>query len=201
MNLVVVTGFLGAGKTTFLTKLAKRATEMGFKVGIIVNEIGEIGIDDQFMRRLGLNVWEVLGGCICCTLTADLVATLERLKRDFKADVVLVEPSGAADPRAVISTIDNYDKGSIDGKLQVAVVDALRIEMLMEVLSPLTTATMQHADLIFINKADAGSPGQVDYAAETARSVNPGARLHIVSLKNGFDPSLYEELDRCMQRN
>ena len=117
MNIIIVTGFLGSGKTTFLTKLATRATKKGLKVGILVNEIGEIGLDDQFMRRLGLNVWEVLGGCICCTLTADLISTLDTLKNDYDADIVLVEPSGAADPRAVISTLVRFDRNSVDRKL------------------------------------------------------------------------------------
>ncbi|MCP4576208.1 MAG: cobalamin biosynthesis protein CobW [Deltaproteobacteria bacterium] len=199
MNLIVITGFLGSGKTTFLTKLAKRATEKGLKVGILVNEIGEIGIDDQFMRRLGLNVWEVLGGCICCTLTTDLIATLETLKRDFQADVVLVEPSGAADPRAVISTLDRFDKGSVTGKRQIALVDMLRMEMLMEVLSPLTTATIQSADLILLNKTDVSSSEQVEYAVAAARNVSPEASIQVVSVKNDLAPSLWEELDRWMQ--
>ena len=142
------------------------------------------------MRRLGLNVWEVLGGCICCTLSTNLIETLQSLKRDYEADVVLVEPSGAADPRAVISTLDRFDKDSVKCKRQIAIVDVLRMEMLMEVLLPLTTSTFQSADLIFVNKADIGSPEQIEYAVDTAHGINPEAQIHVVSAKNDLVPSL-----------
>lgn len=199
MNLLIISGFLGSGKTTLLTKIAKRATEKGLKVGIVVNEVGDIGIDDQFMRRLGLNVWEILGGCICCTLTADLVSTLRRLKRDFGADLVLVEPSGAADPGAVISTLHRYGEDTVDERLQIALLDPLRMAMLMEVLSPLTTSTMQGADLILVNKVDIGSPEQVEFAVAAARKANPEAQIRLISAKDDLDPSLWEELDEWMQ--
>ena len=98
MHLIVITGFLGTGKTTFIVKLVTAVMQKGLKVAIVVNEIGQIGIDDQFMKRLGFSVWEVLGGCICCTLAGDLVRTLQELEGNYAPDVVIVEPSGAADP-------------------------------------------------------------------------------------------------------
>lgn len=198
MQLIIITGFLGSGKTTVLTKLARRAMEKGLKVGILVNEVGEIGLDDQFMRRLGLNVWEILGGCICCTLTVDLIKTLKTLKRDYDADLVLVEPSGAANPQAVVSALEKYDEGCVDGRLQIAVLDPLRMDMLMEVLSPLTTSTIQGADLILINKVDVSSAEQVEYAMTTAREINSKARIEVLSAKTDFEASLWEELDRWM---
>ena len=198
MHLFIITGFLGSGKTTLVTRLAKRATAKGLKVGILVNEVGEMGIDDQFMRRLGLNVWEILGGCICCTLTADLIETLKNLKRDFEVDLVLVEPSGAADPRAVISTLRDYDDGSVSERLQIALLDPLRMDMLMEVLSPLTTSTMQSADLILINKVDVASPEQVEYAYSKARQANPDTQIHVVSAKNDLEPAVWEEVEKWM---
>ena len=72
MQLLVVTGFLGSGKTSLILSLAARPNR---HVAILVNEIGEIGIDNQLMRQLDLDVWELFNGCICCTLTADLVST------------------------------------------------------------------------------------------------------------------------------
>jgi G3E family GTPase len=79
MKLLLVTGFLGSGKTSLILALARAARERGRRTAIIVNEIGEIGIDDQLMRRLDLDVWELTNGCICCTLTADLITTLQKL--------------------------------------------------------------------------------------------------------------------------
>ena len=79
MHLLLISGFLGSGKTTLIIKLAQAATEAGRKTAILVNEIGQIGLDDQLMRQLDLDVYELLGGCICCTLSSGLVAALEKL--------------------------------------------------------------------------------------------------------------------------
>ena len=73
MKLLIVSGFLGSGKTTFIIQATKAVSEKGFKPAIILNEVGETGIDDLFMRRLGLNVWELLGGCICCIIAGSLL--------------------------------------------------------------------------------------------------------------------------------
>jgi uroporphyrinogen-III decarboxylase len=95
MRLLLFTGFLGSGKTTLVIRLARFAVEHGQKVAILVNEIGEVGIDNQLMRRLDLNVWELLGGCICCTLSADLVSTLQELP----AKKCLLNPDGMTNMR------------------------------------------------------------------------------------------------------
>ncbi len=199
MRLIVITGFLGSGKTTFLTKVARRATQRGLKVGILVNEVGEIGIDDQFMKQLGLNVWEILGGCVCCALSADLISTIETLRNDYQVDIILVEPSGAADPKAVLSIINDFDTGTFSSKFQIAIMDALRIEMLVEVLLPLTTSTIENANLVFINKADVASSEQVDYAVETVKSINNEIQIHKVSMKKDLSSSLWKELDKWIQ--
>ena len=94
MRLFLFTGFLGSGKTTLIIKAARYAAEQGKKVAVLVNEIGELGIDDQLMKKLGMNVWELLNGCICCTLSADLVSTLHQLSTEYRPDIVMIEPSG-----------------------------------------------------------------------------------------------------------
>ena len=113
MHLLLVTGFLGSGKTTLIVPLAKSVVQSKRRVAILVNEIGEIGIDNQLMRQLDLNVWELLAGCICCTLSSDLVTTLQKLDADYAPtygvpDLVIVEPSGAADPRNVLTALPYY---------------------------------------------------------------------------------------------
>jgi hypothetical protein len=103
MHLLLVTGFLGSGKTTLIIPLAKSVVQLKRRVAILVNEIGEIGIDNQLMRQLDLNVWELLAGCICCTLSGDLVTTLQKLDADYAPDLVIVEPSGAHPGRNVLT--------------------------------------------------------------------------------------------------
>ncbi|MCL5952374.1 MAG: cobalamin biosynthesis protein CobW, partial [Chloroflexi bacterium] len=79
MHLLLFAGFLGSGKTSLIIPLAKAVVKSERRAAIVVNEIGEIGIDNQLMRQLDLNVWELVAGCICCTLSADLVTTLQKL--------------------------------------------------------------------------------------------------------------------------
>ena len=145
MHLLLVTGFLGSGKTTLILSWpALRARRP--PVAIIVNEIGEIGIDNQLMRQLDLDVWELFNGCICCTLTADLVTTLQKLDADYAPDLVIVEPSGAADPRNLLNALPYYRGRPLDGIRWVTVLDPLRLPMLLEVLEPLITAGIRQAD-------------------------------------------------------
>jgi len=199
MNLVLITGFLGSGKTTLAINLAKIGIQRGLRVAVVVNEIGDIGIDDQLMRRLGLNVWELLGGCICCTLAGDLVKTLSQLETDFAPNLVLVEPSGAADPRNVLSAVEMYRGSIVESRLRIALLDPLRMKVLMAVLTPLVTSTITHADLILINKADAASSEEIEYARCVAGDINPAARTIIISAKNGPEPSFWSEVLPCLR--
>ena len=177
MRLILFTGFLGSGKTTLVVKLAKYAVERGQKVAILVNEIGEIGIDNQLMRQLDLNVWELLGGCICCTLSADMVTTLQQLDKDHAPDLVIVEPSGAADPRSILSALPYYHGRPLESIRTISVLDPLRAEMLLAVMTPLIVSQIQHADLVVISKCDQAQPGELDLARQAAREHNPAARV------------------------
>lgn len=199
MNLVLITGFLGSGKTTLASNLAKIGIQKGLRVAIVVNEIGEIGIDDQFMRRLGLNVWELLGGCICCTLAGSLTKTLRQLETDFAPNLVLVEPSGAADPRNVLSAVETYRGSTVESRLRIALLDPLRMKVLMAVLTPLVTSTITHADLIVINKADLASIQEIEYTRRVAGDINPAAKTIIMSAKNGLEPSFWSEVLPCLR--
>ena len=197
MHLLVITGFLGSGKTTFIVKLVKIAMGKGLKVAIIVNEIGEIGIDDQFMKKLGFNVWEILGGCVCCTLVGDLVQTLQKLQTEYSPDVVIVEPSGAADPRNILSALSLNRIESLKSKRQIALLDPLRMDMLMAVLEPLMISTIKQADLILINKVDAASPEQVEQTRRVAAETNPEGRIMVISAKNDLEPHVWSEISPC----
>lgn len=198
MRLIVITGFLGSGKTTFVVKLVKVAMQRALKVAVVVNEIGEIGIDDQFMKQIGLNVWEVLGGCICCTLAGDLVRTLQELQGNYAPDVVIVEPSGAADPSNLFSALKRGRIESITAVRQIALLDPLRMDMLMTVLEPLVTSTLKQADLILINKADIASPDQIEQTRRVAADTNPAAGIIVISAKNDLEPRVLSEISSCL---
>lgn len=177
MRLLLFSGFLGSGKTSLVIKLAQFAVEQGKKVAILVNEIGEVGIDNQLMRQLDLNVWELLNGCICCTLSADLVSTLQQLDTDYSPDLVIVEPSGAADPRSILSALPYYIGKPLESMQTVSVLDPLRLEMLIEVLTPLIVSQIQHADLVLVSKCDQAKPEEIEFAHQVTGEHNPNAKV------------------------
>ena len=183
MHLLLIAGFLGSGKTTLVIRLARAVAARGQRVAVLVNEIGEIGIDNQLMRQLDLNVWELLNGCICCTLAGDLVTTLQQLDADYHPDLVLLEPSGAADPSGVLRALPYYRGRALESIRTVSILDPLRLEMLYEVMTPLIAGHIQQADLILVSKCDLASPPEIDYAEQTARENNPRAQLFHSSLQ------------------
>ena len=194
MHLLLFSGFLGSGKTSFIIPLSKAIVQSGHRAAIIVNEIGEIGIDNQLMRQLSLNVWELVAGCICCTLSGDLVATLQKLDSDYVPDLVIVEASGAADPRNVLSALPYYRGRPLSSVRTVSVLDPLRLSMLIEVMSPLITSQIQHADLILVSKTDLATTDQIDFARRTAREINPTAKIVSAAARGHLEAQLISEL-------
>lgn len=193
MRLLLFSGFLGSGKTTLVIKLAKAAVTRGLRVAILVNEIGEIGIDNQLMRQLDLNVWELLNGCICCTLSADLVTTLQQLDSDYSPDMVIIEPSGAADPRSILQALPYYHGTPLESMQTISVLDPLRLEILVEVITPLITSQIQHADLVLVSKCDQAKPEEVAFAHRVAEANNPAARVLDIGLDTPLD-ALQQEI-------
>ena len=190
MHLLLVTGFLGSGKTTLILSLARAAQARGRKAAMIVNEIGEIGIDNQLMRQLDLNVWELFNGCICCTLTADLVSTLQTLDAEYDVDVVVVEPSGAADPKNVLTALPYYRGRPLESVRWVTVLDPLRLPMLLEVLEPLIAAGIRQGDCLVISKADLATAEELAEATTLTRAVNDRAPLYCLMLGGELPPDL-----------
>lgn len=194
MHLLLFSGFLGSGKTSLVIPLAKAAAESGRRVAVIVNEIGEIGIDNQLMRHLGLNVWELTAGCICCTLSGDLVTTLEKLDEKYSPDLVIVEASGAADPHAVLAMLPYYHGRPLLSVRTVCIVDPLRLPMLMEVITPLITSQIAHADVVIVSKADTATFTDLESAIATARVIKPGIHTIISVKKAEYERELVLDL-------
>jgi G3E family GTPase len=184
VKLLLIAGFLGSGKTTVLLDLARRLTEDGCSLAIVENEIGEVGVDGEVVRRHGLPVRELFGGCICCTLQIGLVETLVAIEAEFAPDYAVVEPTGLAAPGDVVATIREF-MPSLGDITTLTLVDAERWEMLWEVVEPLVTAQVQAADVIAVNKAEAAGPGATDAAREAARRLNPTAPVLVTDAASG----------------
>ncbi len=192
--MLLVSGFLGSGKTTFVIDLARKTVEAGRKVAILVNEIGEIGIDGQLMRQLDMNVWEMMGGCVCCTLAASLPETLEQVRNDYNPDIVVLEPSGSAETHKVLGALSGIGPSELEGCKTVILVDVPRLPMLREVIMPLISSQIEHADFIALNKMDAASPEEMEEARAFARGLNPEAPIFPCSGRTGIPPEWIRKL-------
>ena len=180
MKLLLISGFLGSGKTTLLLQIARRLAAASQKVAIIENEVGEIGIDGQYLRREGLEVQEMFGGCVCCTLAVDLVTTLRKLEESVQADRVILEATGVARPGDIVPTVRQY--ASMVDEIQVLIlVDGPRYEMLLEVMNPLVTAQIGAADVVAINKIDEMDEAGIDSIRRSIKDLNEETRVVAIS--------------------
>jgi G3E family GTPase len=178
----VVTGFLGAGKTTFLNHLLRNQT--GRKIAVIVNEFGEISVDGQLVVHDGdEQIVEFNNGCLCCTVRGDLIETLGRLQeRAGSLDSILIETTGLADPAPVASTffVSDEVKNAIRLDAFVSLVDAVNIETNLA-QSEEAQEQVAFSDIILINKIDLLSPERLAAVDQMIRKLNPMARIHHTS--------------------
>lgn len=156
---MILAGFLGSGKTTLLLALAKQLLASSLKVAIIENEIGDIGIDGNYLNHEGLQVQELFGGCICCTLTLGLIETINNVEAVYKPDIILIEATGLARPGDLINTMRQY-LNRIGSIKTITLVDAERYDLLRNTLAPLFEAQIETADIILLNKIDTVAENQ-----------------------------------------
>ena len=174
----VLTGYLGAGKTTLLNRILSEPH--GKKYAVIVNEFGEIGIDNELIVNADEEVFEMNNGCICCTVRGDLVRIIDGLmRRKGKFDAIIVETTGLADPAPVAQTFFMDEQVGAKTKLD-AVVTVADAKWLKDRLKDAPEAKNQiaFADVILINKTDLVQPEELRELEARIRAINPYATLH-----------------------
>ncbi|MFL5035081.1 MAG: CobW family GTP-binding protein, partial [Microvirga sp.] len=174
----VLTGYLGAGKTTLLNRILTE--QHGKKYAVIVNEFGEIGIDNELVVGADEEVFEMIYGCICCTVRGDLIRIMDGLmKRKGKFDAIIVETTGLADPAPVAQTFF-VDQDVSDAAKLDAVVTVADAKWLTDRLKDAPEAKNQiaFADVIILNKIDLVSADELEAVEERIRAINPYARIH-----------------------
>ena len=199
----VLTGYLGAGKTTLLNRILTE--EHGKKYAVIVNEFGEIGIDNDLVVGADEEVFEMNNGCICCTVRGDLIRILEGLmKRKGKFDAIIVETTGLADPAPVAQTFfvdaEVQENARLDAVVTVA--DAKWLSARLKD-APEAKNQIAFADVIVLNKTDLVSPAELREVEARIRAINPYARLHktercAVKLEDVLDRNAFD-LDRILE--
>jgi G3E family GTPase len=174
----VITGYLGAGKTTLLNRILSEPH--GQKYAVIVNEFGEIGIDNDIIVGADEEVFEMNNGCVCCTVRGDLIRILEGLmRRKGRFDAIIVETTGLADPAPVAQTFFMDETVGAKTKLD-AVVTVADAKWLRERLADAPEAKNQiaFADVIIINKTDLVTPEELRAVEMRIRAINPYAKIH-----------------------
>ena len=175
----VLTGYLGAGKTTLLNRILSESH--GQKYAVIVNEFGEIGIDNDLIVGVDEEIFEMNNGCICCTVRGDLIRIIQGLmRRKGKFDAIIVETTGLADPAPVAQTFFVDQEISRKAKLD-AVVTVADAKWLKDRLRDAPEAKNQiaFADVILVNKTDLVGEADLREIEARIRAINPYARLHL----------------------
>jgi G3E family GTPase len=199
----VLTGYLGAGKTTLLNRILTE--NHGKKYAVIVNEFGEIGIDNDLIIGADEEVFEMNNGCVCCTVRGDLVRILEGLmKRKGKFDAIIVETTGLADPAPVAQTFFVDEDVQANARLD-AVVTVADAKWLSDRLKDAPEAKNQiaFADVIVLNKTDLVTAPELAEVEARIRAINPYAKLHRtqraqVKLEDVLDRGAFD-LDRILE--
>lgn len=173
----VITGYLGAGKTTLLNRILTH--EHGKKVAVIVNEFGEVGIDNQLVIDTDEEIFEMNNGCICCTVRGDLIRIISNLmKRRHKFDHLVIETTGLADPAPVIQTffVDEDMRQELELDAVVTVVDAKHIWQHWE--ADEAQEQIAFADVILLNKTDLVTSDVLDELERRIRGMNAMAKIY-----------------------
>jgi G3E family GTPase len=174
----VLTGYLGAGKTTLLNRILSEPH--GRKYAVIVNEFGEIGIDNELVVGADEEVFEMNNGCICCTVRGDLVRIIDGLmRRKGKFDAIIVETTGLADPAPVAQTFFVDENVGRKTKLDavVTVADAMWLRDRLKD-APEAKNQIAFADVILLNKTDLVEPAELSDVEARIRGINPYAKVH-----------------------
>lgn len=162
----IISGFLGAGKTTLIKKLLKEALQ-GEQVVLIENEFGEIGIDGGFLKDAGIEIKEMNSGCICCSLVGDFGTALKDVLDTYKPDRIIIEPSGVgklSDVEKAVLGVDTDVDAVLNSK--VVVVDAMKCKMYAKNFGEFFLDQIEHADTIILSRTDKLSPEKLEKAAD-----------------------------------
>ena len=173
----IISGFLGAGKTTFIQKLLSDALK-GENVVLIENEFGEIGVDSGFLKNAGIEIREMNQGCICCSLVGDFESSLKEVIEQYHPDRILIEPSGVGKLSDILSAVKTVSE-NLDVKLDgaVTVVDATKAKLYNKNFGEFFDDQIRFATSVVLSRMDIASGEKAQEAVNIVRGINPHANL------------------------
>lgn len=174
MKFLIVGGFLGSGKTTFLIHLARHLINVRGveKVVILENEVGEVSVDDKILQGSGYQVRGMFSGCVCCTMAGELPVNVKRIRQDLDPDWIIMEATGMAFPGSIRENLERF----LETPPQVAcLVDAKRWRRLLGPMAHLLPFQLKGAHKVLINKVDLISPEELAWIKSSIAEYNPDA--------------------------
>ena len=206
----IISGFLGAGKTTFIKKLINDVYQ-GQQIVLIENEFGEIGIDGTFMNNAGIEVTEINSGCICCSLVGDFEASLKEVLETYHPDRIIIEPSGVGKLSDVIKAVGDVNSDELELDNYIAVIDAKKCRLYTKNFGEFFNNQIEYASLIILSRTQNVTEYQLDECIKIIKDHNdkaniittPWDQLTKETLVNAFSDSdnlrdeLLAELDVC----
>ena len=173
----IISGFLGAGKTTLIKKLLGDALK-GQQVVLIENEFGEIGIDGGFLKDAGIEIREMNSGCICCSLVGDFGAALKDVITKYHPDRIIIEPSGVGKLSDVIKAVDGVEKeAGVALNSATTVVDVMKCKMYLRNFGEFFENQVKSAGTIILSRTDKADTAKVEAAVKMLRELNPEAHI------------------------
>ena len=192
----VISGFLGAGKTTFIKRLVEGNKDKG-KTIIIENEFGEIGIDGGFLKNSGIEIKEMNSGCICCSLAGDFEASLRELLEKYSPNRVIIEPSGVGKLSDVLKAVSDVEKDlPVESNSAVTVVDVKKCKMYMKNFGEFFNNQIQFANTIILSRTDLADDKKIEEAVALIKGVNPDATIVTTPLDKLSDEKIEEMLSK-----
>jgi G3E family GTPase len=180
----IISGFLGAGKTTLIKKLLDEALS-GEKVALIENEFGEVGIDGPILKKYGIEIKEMNSGCICCTIAGDFSLALKELLVHYHPDRIIIEPSGVGKLSDIIKGCEKYlKKGSVELSMCITVIDAMKYKVYLKNFREFYENQLANAKTIILSRSQNMNEKAIESILDDIKKHNPKAHIMITDWKN-----------------
>ncbi|MCL2143230.1 MAG: hypothetical protein FWH44_03120 [Methanomassiliicoccaceae archaeon] len=185
MRILIVSGMLGSGKTSVILAMADILSERGLRIAIVENEIGSIGIDGEVLERNGMQVKELKGGCICCTMKTGMIDTLRKLEAMADPEITVIEPTGIADPKLIVNAVADVTGLTVSSIFTIIMVDAERFLKVKKMFERPLRNQLSVADVVLLNKVDTVTPKEQDEIEKELRALSyAGPVLRVQADKN-----------------
>ena len=192
----IISGFLGAGKTTFIQKLLDEALREE-QVVLIENEFGEIGIDSGFLKESGIEIREMNQGCICCSLVGDFETSLKEVVDTYHPDRIIIEPSGVGKLSDIIGAVKTVSEGmDVELHAAVTVVDAKKAKMYARNFGEFFNNQIEYAGAVVLSRTDIADEKKVEEAVAIVREHNPNATVITTPMAELTGPQLLDIISR-----